>query len=64
MELETTYVDVPIGDATMRTLVAAPANENQYPGIVFYSDIFQLTPSTTRWVMSNPSTLRPTREAS
>ena len=50
MELETTYVDVPIGDATMRTLVAAPANENQYPGIVFYSDIFQLTPSTTRWV--------------
>lgn len=50
MELETTYVDVSIGNKAMRALVASPAGDEQYPGIVFYSDIFQLTPSTTRWV--------------
>ncbi len=50
MEIDTTYVDVQVGDRTMRTLVAAPANEHQHPGIIFYSDIFQLTPPTTRWV--------------
>jgi carboxymethylenebutenolidase len=27
----------------MRVLVAAPKQEGQYPGIIFYSDIFQLT---------------------
>ena len=50
MELDTTYVDVPIVGRTMRTYVAAPADDKQYPGIIFYSDIFQLSPSTLRWV--------------
>lgn len=34
----------------MRTFVAAPVGTKQYPGIVFYTDIFQLTPSSLRWV--------------
>lgn len=35
----------------MRTFVAAPRADGSYPGIVFYSDIFQLTESTLRWCM-------------
>lgn len=50
MELDTSYVDVPAAGRTMRTFVAAPADDKQYPGIIFYSDIFQLSPSTLRWV--------------
>ena len=43
------YADVPVGDRAMRTFVAAPRAPGRYPGIVFYSDIFQLTGSTLRW---------------
>ena len=43
------YVDVPIGDRQMRTFVAAPRTPGPHAGIVFYSDIFQLTESTLRW---------------
>ncbi len=50
MEIDTQYEDVFIGDRSMRTFVAAPANDKHYPGIVFYSDIFQLTEPTMRWV--------------
>ena len=32
----------------MRILVAAPKDEGKYPGILFYSDIFQLTGPMTR----------------
>lgn len=39
----TEYVDVPAGGGPMRIFVAAPIAEGRYPGIVFYSDIFQLT---------------------
>jgi carboxymethylenebutenolidase len=39
----TEYVDIPAGGGVMRTFVAAPKSEGAYPGIVFYSDIFQLT---------------------
>jgi carboxymethylenebutenolidase len=42
------YVDVPVGDRRRRTFVAAPRAEGPHPGIVFYSDIFQLTESTLR----------------
>src|ERR1700729_3433583 len=45
------YVDVPVGDRAMRTFVAAPLASGRYPGVVFYSDIFQLTDSTLRWCM-------------
>jgi carboxymethylenebutenolidase len=35
----------------MRVLVAAPKAEGKYPGIILYSDIFQLTGSTSRACM-------------
>ncbi|HMZ79605.1 MAG TPA: dienelactone hydrolase family protein [Acidobacteriota bacterium] len=37
------YVDIPVGGSPMRMLVTAPKAEGTYPGIVYYSDIFQLT---------------------
>src|SRR3954453_10627942 len=43
------YVDVPVGERAMRTFVAAPGAEGAWPGIVFYTDIFQLTEPTLRW---------------
>jgi carboxymethylenebutenolidase len=49
MVVSRTYADVPVGDRTMRTFVAAPRAAGPHPGIVFYSDIFQLTESTLRW---------------
>ena len=51
MVISQEYVDVPVGDRAMRTFVAAPRAPGQYPGVVFYSDIFQLTESTLRWCM-------------
>lgn len=50
MQIETSYVDVPVEGRPMRTFVAAPAGPGTYPGIAFYTDIFQLTPSSLRWV--------------
>ena len=43
------YVDVPVDGRAMRTFLAAPRAPGPHPGIVFYSDIFQLTDSTLRW---------------
>jgi carboxymethylenebutenolidase len=43
MIVTTEYVDIPAGGGPMRMFVAAPAADGRYPGIVFYSDIFQLT---------------------
>jgi len=45
------YVDVPVGERAMRTFVAKPAAPGAYPGIVFYTDIFQLTESSLRWAV-------------
>ena len=45
------YVDVPVGERAMRTFVAAPASNGTYPGVVFYTDIFQLTDSSLRWAV-------------
>jgi carboxymethylenebutenolidase len=41
------YVDVPVGERAMRTFVASPAAPRA--GIVFYTDIFQLTEASLRW---------------
>jgi carboxymethylenebutenolidase len=41
--ITTEYVDIPSGGAPMRMFVAAPKAPSKYPGIVCYSDIFQLT---------------------
>jgi len=46
MIVTTEYVDVPAGGRPMRMLIATPTLAGpwfRYPGIVFYSDIFQLT---------------------
>jgi carboxymethylenebutenolidase len=45
------YVEVPVGERAMRTFVAAPAAAGSYPGVVFYTDIFQLTESSLRWAV-------------
>src|SRR5262245_27214532 len=45
------YVDVPVGERAMRTFVAAPVAEGDWPGIVFYTDIFQLPESSLRWAV-------------
>ncbi len=43
MIITTEYVDIPVADGAARTFVAQPHAEGKYPGILFYSDIFQLT---------------------
>ena len=51
MVLTREYVDVPVGERAMRTFVAKPTAPGAYPGIVFYTDIFQLTESSLRWAV-------------
>src|SRR5262244_2878791 len=43
MIVTTEYVDIPAGESSMRSFIAAPKLSGLYPGILFYSDIFQLT---------------------
>ncbi|HEY6392256.1 MAG TPA: dienelactone hydrolase family protein [Bryobacteraceae bacterium] len=43
MLVTTEYVDIPAGPSPMRMFVAAPKAAGKYPGILCYSDIFQLT---------------------
>ena len=43
MLITTEYVDIPVDGSPMRMFVASPKAEGRYPGVVFYSDIFQLT---------------------
>jgi carboxymethylenebutenolidase len=43
MVVTTEYVDIPAGPAPMRMFVAAPEAEGRFPGILCYSDIFQLS---------------------
>jgi carboxymethylenebutenolidase len=48
MIIITDYVDIGVDGSAMRMFVAAPRREGTFPGILLYSDIFQLTPSTVR----------------
>jgi len=44
MKTTADHVDLPTSDGDqIRTFLAAPQSTGKYPGIVFYSDIFQLT---------------------
>lgn len=43
MIISSNYVDIPVEGGTMRLYVAEPVSPGRYPGILFYSDIFQLT---------------------
>ena len=50
MIVTTEYVDIPAGGSPMRMFVAAPQSPRTYPGILCYSDIFQLTGPMVRAV--------------
>src|SRR6266700_7779780 len=43
MIITTEHIDIQVDNSPMRVFVAAPKGEGSYPGILFYSDIFQLT---------------------
>ena len=45
------YVDIPVDGRAMRTFVAAPRAGGPHPGVVFYTDIFQLTEPSLRWAV-------------
>jgi carboxymethylenebutenolidase len=51
MVITTEYVDISVDGSGMRTFLAAPKPEGRYPGIIFYSDIFQLTGPMVRSTM-------------
>ena len=40
-----------VGERAMRSFVAAPAADGRWPGVAFYTDIFQLTDSSLRWAV-------------
>src|ERR1700693_6443689 len=48
MIVKTEYADLSLAGSPMRTFVAAPNVEGEYPGIWSSSDIFQLTPPLLR----------------
>ena len=49
MVISREYADIPVGERAMRAFVAAPREPGPHPGVLFYSDIFQLTEATLRW---------------
>jgi carboxymethylenebutenolidase len=50
MQIKTEFVNILVGDATMRAFIAAPAAAGRYPGIVLFTDIFQLGDSVCRTI--------------
>ena len=48
MIIATEFVEIPVDGSAMRTFIARPKPEGRYPGILFYSDIFQLTGTMLR----------------
>lgn len=48
MIVTTEYVNIASGQSAMRTFIAAPRNGGKFPGVLLYSDIFQLTGPTIR----------------
>ena len=50
MIVSTEYADISVDNSPLRMFVAAPKTEakSKYPGIIFYSDIFQLSSSMLR----------------
>ena len=43
MMIKTEYVDLNVSGGPLRLLVSRPAAEGRFPGVLIYSDIFQLT---------------------
>jgi carboxymethylenebutenolidase len=50
MLVATEYQTIAVDDSPLRMFVASPKTENKskFPGVIFYSDIFQLTPPMLR----------------
>ncbi len=48
MKLVETEVQVPSPDGDIRTVVIRPVGDGRWPGLLLYTDIFQLTESTLR----------------
>ncbi|WP_088889807.1 dienelactone hydrolase family protein [Leptolyngbya ohadii] len=48
MQITTRNIGLTVDDSLMRVYVAAPKPEGQYPGVLFYSDIYQLGRPITR----------------
>ena len=48
MQIKTEYVEISVAEKAMRALVASPAATGNYPGILLFSDIFQLSEPMVR----------------
>lgn len=48
MLVTTAYVSIASGQSAMQTFIAAPSRGGRFPGVLLYSDIFQLTGPTVR----------------
>ncbi len=51
MRVRTAAIDIAREGGVMRAFVARPDDDERYPALICYSDIFQLTPSTQRMVV-------------
>ena len=45
------FTEIRVGERAMRTFVAAPKAGGPHPGVLFYTDIFQLTEPSLRWAV-------------
>ena len=43
MQITTSEVELRVDDRPMRTVVVSPRGEGRHPGILLYSEIFQIT---------------------
>jgi carboxymethylenebutenolidase len=50
MQVSATFTDITVDNSPLRMFVAVPRTESKsrFPGVIFYSDIFQLTPPMLR----------------
>ncbi len=48
MQVQTKFVEISVAAKFMRTLIAQPVKEGKYPGILLFTDIFQLSESLIR----------------
>ncbi len=50
MQVSATFTDIVVDNSPLRMFVASPRTDNKsrFPGVIFYSDIFQLTPPMLR----------------
>jgi len=51
MIVQSEFVDLPAEKTPMRTMVSKPVADGTYPGLLLYSDIFQLTDSMKRAIV-------------